>query len=213
MKPPETIQTLRVSSRRNVAPIGQPRVYTQPLTKGQIYQIEVKGSWRPDTAIDGWFVDARFVTHDSFASISDQDSNYGDFGLYSDALGLANDDFWGGYKPSHGYTITYTGEGSPVDFYVYDIDYADNAGAYVITVKPETCKARIGYKKEVKGRLTKRDHDIITGLLCKYAFRGGSQRGVGMYPYSAAHRVWDGGHGSLARSPAALTRKSESDWA
>ena len=127
-------QSLTVSSQLNVFPIGQPKVYSQALEAGKKYRIQVSGTWKPDVRINNWFVDAKFVTRDNFASFSESDSEYGDFGLHSYVLGKGNDDFWGNYQSDHTYAIEYTGEGQAIDFYVKDVNSYDNSGSYTIDI-------------------------------------------------------------------------------
>ena len=69
----------------------------------------------------------------------DEDSSFNnvDFGLYSDALGGGNDDFWGSYQASHTYVYEYIGTGAAVDFYVYDISAgsgSDNSGTFTVNI-------------------------------------------------------------------------------
>jgi Ca2+-binding RTX toxin-like protein len=127
-------QSLSVSSQLNVFPIGQPKVYSQVLEAGKKYRIQVSGTWKPDVKIDNWFVDAKFVTRDNFASFSESDWEYGDFGLHSNALGIDDDDFWGNYQSDHIYAIEYIGEGQAIDFYVKDVNSYDNSGSYTIDI-------------------------------------------------------------------------------
>lgn len=132
----QAIETLIIDSRKNVAPIGQPKVYSQILKKGKRYLFVVSGQWTPDTGVKDWWVDARFVTRDNFLSVSDTDY-YGDFGLYSDAFEVSNDDFWENYNTRHEYFLEYEGTDKPVDFYVYDIDFDNNSGAYIVKIFEE----------------------------------------------------------------------------
>ena len=131
------IQTLTVDSTTPLT-----RVNSDVLENGVQYRIVASGQFRPDFnfAPNTWDVDARFVSRDGFATWSDTDPVFGpnfDFGLFSDALGGSDDDFWGAYQPSHVYTYDHTGTGAAVDFYVNDVDAgsgADNSGSFTVEI-------------------------------------------------------------------------------
>jgi hypothetical protein len=109
------LQTLKVDSRANVFPIGQPKVFSDVLVSGKSYRLEISGTWQPDPLISNWLVDARFVSRNNFATVADVDSVYGDFGLYSSTLDGGNDDFLGTYQASHIYSLEILGQGLPLD--------------------------------------------------------------------------------------------------
>jgi hypothetical protein len=146
-------QTLNVDSRTNVFPVGQSKVFSASLDAGIWYKFSVTGEWTPDyrygpyktleqyqadpTLLSQvpWRVDAKFVTVDSWVNNSDMDPlGYADFGLYSSILGADGDNFWGLYNPAHAYEYEVLGTGSPVDFYVKDINFSDNFGGYTLQV-------------------------------------------------------------------------------
>ena len=80
-------------------------------------------------------MDPRFVFKSPYSlTVEDEDRWYGDFGLFSTALGGDSDNFWGSYNQNPVYTIETVGAGAPVDFYVKDINYEDNFGAYSVQV-------------------------------------------------------------------------------
>jgi hypothetical protein len=151
------LQTLNVDSRTNVFPVGQSKVFSASLDAGIWYKFSVTGEWTPDyrygpgpygyTTLEQyqadptllsqvpWRVDAKFVTVDSWLNNSDVDPwGYADFGLNSSILGWNDDNFWGLYNPAHAYEYEVLGTGSPVDFYVNDINYFDNFGGYTLQV-------------------------------------------------------------------------------
>jgi hypothetical protein len=147
------LQTLNVDSRANVFPVGQPKVFSASLDAGVWYKFSVTGEWTPDyrygpyatleqyqadpTLLSQvpWRIDAKFVTVDPWLDNSDMDPlGYADFGLYSSILGADDDNFWGSYNPTHGYEYEFLGNGSPVDFYVKDVNFYDNFGGYAVQV-------------------------------------------------------------------------------
>ncbi|AFY73019.1 VCBS repeat-containing protein [Synechococcus sp. PCC 7502] len=128
------VQNLVVDSQKNVASVGQPRVFSAPLTAGVQYKVVVSGTWRPDYSRPNWEADARYVSNNAWSSAQDFDPNgYGDLGLYSSALGNS-DDIWGAYNSSHIYSTLVTGTGSAIDFFVQDVNYGDNLGVYQVAI-------------------------------------------------------------------------------
>ncbi|MGI2903697.1 Calx-beta domain-containing protein [Tolypothrix sp. VBCCA 56010] len=123
-------ETLTVDSRTNVAPIGQPKVYSSVLEVGKRYRIEASGTWQYWTDNSRNYVaDARFQTDNAW------NTQYnGGGGLYSNVLSNGNDDIWGEYRPDHVYTYEILGNGQRVDFYVSDSDYLNNQGAYTVKI-------------------------------------------------------------------------------
>ena len=149
------LQTLNVDSRANVFPVGQSKVFSASLDAGIWYKFSVSGEWTPDYKSDvytplesyqadptlllrnsqvPWRVDAKFITLDSWSNTSDYPWGYDDFGLFSSILGADDDNFWGSYNPTHGYEYEFLGNGSPVDFYVRDVNFSDNFGGYTVQV-------------------------------------------------------------------------------
>jgi hypothetical protein len=149
------MQTLNVDSRANVFPVGQSKVFSASLDTGIWYKFSVTGQWTPDYKSDvytplesyqadptlllrntqvPWRVDATFITLDSWSNASDYPWGYDDFGLFSSILGADDDNFWGPYNPTHAYEYEFLGTGSPVDFYVKDINFSDNFGGYTLQV-------------------------------------------------------------------------------
>ena len=127
-------ETLTVDSRTNVAPIGQPKVYSSVLEVGKRYRIEASGTWQywTDNSPNS-VVDARFQTDNAW------NSQYnGNGGLFSTALSNGNDDIWGEYRPDHVYTYEILGNGQRVDFYISDSDYLNNQGAYTVKIYRES---------------------------------------------------------------------------
>lgn len=151
-------ETLSVDSRLNVFPSGQSKVFSSNLEAGRSYKFVASSYWTPDyrppigVSADlndyvtnpsllnsvSWLVDPRFVFSSHYLSTVEDDAPpYGDFGLFSSALGGDNDDFWGAYSPTHQYISETIGAGSAVDFYVSDINFDDNFGNYKIEVYRE----------------------------------------------------------------------------
>ena len=123
-------ETLTVDSRKNVAAIGQPKVYSSVLEAGVRYHIEASGTWQYWTdKSPNYIADARFQTGDAWNTKSN-----GPGGLHSDVLSNGNDDIWGEYQPNHVYTYEIVGNGQRVDFYVNDGDYLNNQGAYTVKI-------------------------------------------------------------------------------
>jgi CARDB len=54
-------ETLTVDSRENVAPIGQPKVFSSPLEAGVNYRFEASGISTPDYRVSNWLIDAKYV--------------------------------------------------------------------------------------------------------------------------------------------------------
>jgi hypothetical protein len=123
-------ETLTVDSRTNVAPIGQPKVYSSVLEVGKRYRIQASGTWQYWTDNSPNYVaDARFQTDNAW------NTQYnGGGGLYSNVLSNGNDDIWGEYRPDHVYTYEIIGNGQRVDFYVSDSDYLNNQGSYTVKI-------------------------------------------------------------------------------
>lgn len=131
---PTPFETLTVDSTTPLT-----KVFSSSLENAVLYKFEASGQYTPDFNLQNWSVDARFVSRDNFSTQNDLDPNFSDFdfGLFSDALGSSNDDFWGDYQPSHIYSFEFLGTGSPVDFYVNDTNTgsgADNAGTFTISI-------------------------------------------------------------------------------
>lgn len=132
------IETLTINSSNPLVP-----VLSNNLLSGVRYKFEASGTFMPDYRIPNWVVDARFVTRNNFAIKNDIDPNFGnfDFGLFSNALGNRNDDFWGGYQSNGVYSFDYLGTGNSVDFYVNDVSNSsgmDNAGSYTVKIFQES---------------------------------------------------------------------------
>jgi hypothetical protein len=149
------LQTLHVDSRANVFSVGQSKVFSTSLDSGIWHKFSVTGEWTPDYKSDvytplesyqvdptlllrnsqvPWRVDAKFITLDSWSNASDYPWGYDDFGLFSSILGADDDNFWGSYNPTHAYEYEFFGNGSPVDFYVKDVNFYDNFGGYTVQV-------------------------------------------------------------------------------
>lgn len=147
------LQTLNVDASTNVFPVGQPKVFSESLDAGIWYKFSATGEWTPDYRYGPyatleeyqadpallsqvpWRIDAKFVTVDPWLNNSDMDPlGYADFGLYSSILGADDDNLWGSYNPTHAYEYEFLGNGSPVDFYVKDVNFYDNFGGYTVQV-------------------------------------------------------------------------------
>jgi hypothetical protein len=135
-------QTLALDSANPNNVGSNTSVVSEILDEGTWYKFVVSGLWSPDKNFadrgEIWQVDARFVTR-NLSDWTDQDASFGDFdfGLFSQALGGGNDDFWGNYRSDHTYTFEFLGQGQAVDFYVNDIFSAsavDNAGVYAVNI-------------------------------------------------------------------------------
>ncbi|WP_190917766.1 PEP-CTERM sorting domain-containing protein [Nostoc sp. FACHB-892] len=147
------IETLTINSKSPLTP-----VLSSPLLNGVRYKFEVSGTFQPDFRIPNWVVDARFVTRNNFATQNDLDPNFGnfDFGLFSNALGSNNDNFWGQYQSTSIYSFEYLGIGNRADFYVNDVSQSsglDNAGSYTVKIFKESAPISVPEPSSILGSL------------------------------------------------------------
>jgi len=113
-----------------------------PLQSGKTYLVEAAGTWLFDVRVPQQsLADARWLSDNDWATWVDTRVNtnlYNPIGLW---LGTSNDSVWGDFNPSHVYTTTVLGGGTPVSFHIYDEfpnsnlkAYADNSGGLSVSI-------------------------------------------------------------------------------
>lgn len=124
----ELVDTVTVPSNGDV-------VYSnEVLDDGQMYRLEASGTF--DYSSD--------IYDQADAEWFEKEGGWikGETGVYADKTNVidvsvngdpVNDD-WGDYNPDHIYSLIYTGDGSVLDFFIFDTNYKDNSGSITVDI-------------------------------------------------------------------------------
>jgi len=112
-------------------------VLSQPLVLGTEYVIEASGTFYYDNGVDedaAWIWRLTEWRQDAFGTYGCLVVN----GQFVDWQGTSDGEnyFIHTFSPSHVYQYDVVGGGEPVDFYIMDTNYGDNAGALQVDITP-----------------------------------------------------------------------------